>query len=142
MTPVICRAPPCLCSPRLPGSLTLPPAGAERAGRESEQPERGGNQRGDAHKGRPPRCRGRCCAQAQLPARPWPPRQKHWPNWTPNVFAKSCSPRKAVDAAQAAWVPPPRLPKRFAKHRAGGGTSLLSPSLSPARVPFPCSFKH
>ena len=30
----------CLRSPRLPGSLTLPPAGAERAGRESERAAR------------------------------------------------------------------------------------------------------
>lgn len=132
MTPVICRARPSLRarSPRPPGSLTPPPAGAERAG--SEQPERGGNQRrGRTQKGGHRGAGDAASAPAQLPARPRPRRQKKpWPNWTPRWFCKVSQPRGWCCVGPASAPP-----------RAGGGPSLLSLPPAPLRVSLPLFFQ-
>lgn len=131
MTPVICRARPSLRarSPRPPGSLTPPPAGAERAG--SEQPERGGNQRGgrtqkEGHRG----AGDAASAPAQLPARPRPPRQKE-------------KKKKTLAKLDARWFCKVSQPRgwrlRGSRLRASRSwrrsLASLPPSRSPARVP-------
>lgn len=78
----------CPRSPRPPGSLPPPPAGAQGAGRASEQPEQGGIQR--TQREPPPPGAGGCCRAP--PPQHQPSFSASPPNWTPNVFAKSCSP--------------------------------------------------
>lgn len=127
MTPVICRARPSLRarSPRPPGSLTPPPAGAERAG--SEQPERGGNQRrGRTQKGGHRGAGDAASAPAQLPARPRPRRQK-------KTLAKLDAPMVLQSLAA------PGMVLRGSRLRASPSwrrsLASLPPSRSPARVP-------
>ena len=129
MTPVICRARPSLRarSPRPPGSLTPPPAGAERAG--SEQPERGGNQRG----GRTPK-EGHRGAGAAASAQPSCPRVL-------GLHAKKK--KKTLAKVDARWLCKVSQPRgwrlRGSRLRASRSwrrsLASLPPSRSPARVP-------
>lgn len=112
-----------------------------KAPRASEQPGQGGNQRGDAHKGRPPRGGGHGRARAPLPRPPAPPCQKTLAKWDP-VVLQSLGARGRRPMPSGGVPPPPSLSLALAKPRAGGGI-CRSPALPLSRTcPFPCSFEH